>query len=108
MKMGFNSEAERITAESYKELHDDEEFAPPDTSGIPRREIFQFAHAMEAEMARHDAEKGDSWKECAIDVIQGLLSDNFEDWADAIEGSMISNAKLIDIANLAMMLWWRQ
>jgi len=71
-----------------------------------RPEIEQFAEEMEKVMLRHDAEKGDSWKELPIEHLEAGLNNEVDElnlssdyWGEMQE--------CIDIANYAMMLFHR-
>jgi hypothetical protein len=71
-----------------------------------RPEIMAFAEAMEAEMARHDEEKGDSWKAMPKDDLLDMLGDCFENWWNEYnEGYETEGHDYIAIANYAMMIW---
>ena len=72
-----------------------------------RPEILAFADAMEAEMASHDAEKGDSWKEMDKDKLSSLMFDSLWGWNVQWSENKIKPSHLIDIANFCMMLHWR-
>jgi len=74
----------------------------------PRTEILTFADAMEAEMSRHDAEKGDSWKECDINELSDGMGEAVEQWWNNYEYGYEQDADhYLDIANFCMMLWHR-
>ena len=81
--------------------------ADKNLKNTPRSEILAFADAMEVEMARHDAEKGDSWKEMDLPSLITLFSKAMAEWYDYKINSEDNINQLIDIANLAMMLRWR-
>ncbi|MCQ1534820.1 hypothetical protein FTO70_03765 [Methanosarcina sp. KYL-1] len=77
-----------------------------------RPEITAFAEAMEKTMQKHDAEKGDSWKKLDVHNLET------EFWMEVEElgclqddGIPITSPdaihELLDIANMAMMLFCR-
>jgi len=77
-----------------------------------RREIQEFAEAMEEVMQKHDAEKGDSWKSMPLHTLEHLLLSEVREWNASrlrhIDGENHPKEKeVIDIANIAMMLWHR-
>jgi hypothetical protein len=73
-----------------------------------RPEIMAFAEAMEAEMARHDPEKGDSWKTMPVDKLSDIMGELVESWwHDYAEDYETPAHDYVDIANLAMMIWHR-
>ena len=74
---------------------------------LPRPEILAFADAMEAEMARHDAEKGDSWKDCPLGILRYEFSEAIEEWYSTARDHNIDPDHYLDIANFCMMLHWR-
>jgi len=71
-----------------------------------RKEIKEFAEVMEKEMQRHDPKKGDSWKSMPIEGLKDILEGAIEDYRYAGD-YWEEMEELIDIANLAMMLWHR-
>ncbi len=73
-----------------------------------RPELKEFMLACEAELKRHDTEKGDSWKEMELPSLITLFSVAMANWYDKPIKSQENNDQLIDIANFAMMLWYRQ
>jgi len=70
-----------------------------------RDEVRKFADEMEKELRRHDPEKGDSWKELDIVRLDGLLAKAYLCWGYGPEKNR--RDELIDLANIAMMLWHR-
>jgi hypothetical protein len=79
-----------------------------------RPEIMEFAIAMEAEMARHDAEKGDSWKFVfmladyyadKLGLLLGCLEKIKESQTETEFNEEILAHEAIDIANYCMMIW---
>ena len=73
-----------------------------------RPEILAFAEAMELEMSRHDAEKGDSWKDCEIDDLEDGMGEAVEQWWNNYEYGYEQDVEhYLDIANFCMMLHWR-
>ena len=71
-----------------------------------RPEVEQFAEEMEEVMQKHDAEKGDSWKSMPIKDLEEILEGVIEDYRYAGD-YWEEMEELIDIANVAMMLWHR-
>jgi len=73
-----------------------------------RPEILAFADAMEAEMAKHDAKKGDSWKEMGFpDLCQMMFRLASDMYVREIKNLHDDPHDFIDLANYAMMLHWR-
>lgn len=73
---------------------------------LPRTEILAFAGGMEAEMSRHDAEKGDSWKDCELDDLHDGMGEAVEQWWNNYEYGYEQDADhYLDIANFCMKLW---
>lgn len=72
---------------------------------LVRREIKAFAFQMEMEMRRHDPKKGDSWKTMNLGELRTLFSKSHRNWLWSLTDN--ERHQLIDIANLAMMLWHR-
>ena len=67
-----------------------------------RKEILEFAEQMEMVMQENDGDKGDSWKNLSIDFLDEKIDEEFYEWFESGD-----KAELIDIANVAMMLWHR-
>lgn len=67
-----------------------------------RPEIVDFAQAMERQMAKHDKERGDSWKAATHLYLQSRMQEEVEESMseDAVIGEWI------DIANFCMMIYW--
>jgi hypothetical protein len=76
---------------------------------ILREEIKDFADAMELVLRKHDKEKGDSWKDMSpFDLLYILEKEYLEldgEWVEGDKERM--RAELIDVANIAMMIWHR-
>jgi len=81
-----------------------------------RPEIILFAEAMESAMRAHDAEKGDSWKECHIYELLIGLNKKFVKVTRAIYTLMHKDENLgkkelkietVDLANYCAMVWNR-
>jgi NTP pyrophosphatase (non-canonical NTP hydrolase) len=77
-----------------------------------RPEILQFAQQMELIMRKHDGNKGDSWKTCNVKfLISKLDEEYYEFFRETAHKSGISEScagELVDVANVAMMLWNRK
>jgi hypothetical protein len=82
-----------------------------ETKPTIRPEIMAFAGAMEAEMARHDVENGDSWKDdyCDIDFLSYKACEHahnlYTSYGMIIKDNEVLAHEAIDIANFAMMIW---
>lgn len=88
-----------------------------------RPEIRAFAELMEMTMRKHDPKKGDSYKTCCLEFLHIKLHEEFneadtalEDWGsydfehlseNGIEKAKRASGELIDLANIAMMLYIR-
>ena len=77
-----------------------------------RKKIKDFAEAMEEVMQKHDAEKRNSWKSMQLHTLEHLLLSEVREWnanrLGHIDGVNHPKEKeVIDIANIAMMLWYR-
>lgn len=64
-----------------------------------------FAGYMLMYMDKHQKMKGDSWKTCDIEFLEDKLS---EEMTEYVFSKCEDKAELIDIANVAMMLWLRK
>lgn len=73
-----------------------------------RKEIKEFAEEMERVMKKHDKKKGDSWKEEGIDCDDYLWEKLDEEYIECVHESADIKKELIDLANVSMMLWWRE
>lgn len=80
-----------------------------------RTEVMEFAEAMERVLKENDKEKGDSWKRMEVSRLELLLTREISELCDASfkkNGSKERRAelrkKLIDVSNLAMMVWQRK
>ena len=96
----------RSILQSFREVLEIYEKELQEEKDKMRAEIQEFAEAMEKEMQRHDPEKGDSWKSMPIKDLEEILDGVIEDYryaGDYWEGM----EELIDVANIAMMLWHR-
>ena len=71
-----------------------------------RKEIKEFAEAMESIMKRHDGTKGDSWKTVSIKHLEECLEREFEEWKSD-KKTVIGKREVIDVANICMMLFHR-
>ena len=69
-----------------------------------RKEIKEFAEEMEIVMQKHDARKGDSWKRMDLCYLNKLFQEEIVEYQKA-ERADVSRDELIDIANIAMMIW---
>jgi hypothetical protein len=72
-----------------------------------RKELSDFAESMEKELARHDKTKGSSWKTMFVEELEGILPTNIEEWQETLQGESAKDT-YIGIANLCMMLWYRE
>lgn len=72
--------------------------------GEMRIEIQEFAEEMERIMQNHDSKKGDSWKHMHIRELEELLEKEYHEWQHEL---FPDSKECVDLANLAMMLWWR-
>ena len=64
-----------------------------------------FSGYMLMYMDKHQKNKGDSWKTCDIEFLEDKLQ---EEMAEYTRSNCEDKAELIDIANIAMMLWLRK
>jgi len=71
-------------------------------SDIPRKAVLVFADAMEDVLRKHDSVKGDTWTFCDPRFLESKLTEEFQEW----QGSH-DPRELVDLANLAMMVWTR-
>jgi hypothetical protein len=70
-----------------------------------RQEIREFAEEMERIMLKHDHRKGDTWKSSNMG---DFLIDKFhEEFKESVEIGA-DPSEFVDVANIAMMLWWRK
>ena len=69
-----------------------------------RAEIMLFAEEMERVMRKHDAEKGDSWKNIPTEYLLLKLQ---EEYGEASVDTQKNPMELVDLANVAMMLFYR-
>ena len=117
--MSLQQKLERMksinVSDDYKQALDDvidildqEEKCYCNAWGMPRirPELKEFMLACEAELKRHDAIKGDSWKNMSLRELEGLFNEHYAEWLNTLEGDYLAEG-YIDIANLAMMLWHR-
>jgi NTP pyrophosphatase (non-canonical NTP hydrolase) len=85
---------------------------------MPRKDIVDFAEAMEAKMAKYDRSRGDSWKEENFEFLMDRLDEErdelYEKSGLEMEFEMMSNDDLEslikeapDVANFAMMIWFQ-
>jgi hypothetical protein len=73
-----------------------------------RPEVREFADEMERELRKHDLKKGDSWKTMDEVVLSYMLTDVWDKLDDLDhENPEQECSELIDLANIAMMLWHR-
>lgn len=70
-------------------------------------ELKEFVLEMESELKRHDREKGDSWKSMPMSELVDIFYTSMckLKYVDVVDGKECN--QLIDIANLAMMVWYR-
>lgn len=80
-----------------------------------RPDVLKFAYAMEMTLRKHDAKKGDSWKSCEISFLEQKLDEEYKEYVNESAKfyhwepvSETAAFELIDIANMAMMLWHRK
>lgn len=75
---------------------------------IYRFELREFADEMERELRKHDPKKGDSWRTMGEVVLYEQLVDVFEKLENLDhKNPRQERSELVDLANLAMMLWHR-
>ena len=77
---------------------------------IPRKELREFAAAMELELQRHDPLKGDSWKRMnhnQLTFMLGTVIGRFHKLTTLTLDPAQMRAELVDMANVAMMLYHR-
>ena len=68
-----------------------------------RKELEQFAKAMELKLCEKDPEYGDSWKTMPV----GELLDRLRMEIEEFHFNPEDKSELIDIANVCMMIWYR-
>jgi len=71
-----------------------------------RIEIELFAQAMDVKLDKKQLEYGNSWKDCPIQFLNERLQEEVQELKDSISINEVHN-KLVDVANLCMMLWYR-
>jgi hypothetical protein len=75
---------------------------------ILRDEVKDFANAMERVLLANDEEKGDSWKAMPLATLRTLLDREIMEWGAARQNYItIEKKELLDIANMAMMVYHR-
>lgn len=78
-----------------------------------RRVVQDFAEAMEKKLAEKDAEYGTTWTTCSIEFLYDRLMREIEEFKEEYHGVPVfieteeSIKELVDIANVAMMLYHR-
>ena len=74
---------------------------------VTRPEIHRFAEAMQVTLDKHQEEKGDSWKKMSFLELKKILHQQItKNIHTAKQGENIKG--FVDVANLCMMLWYRQ
>lgn len=78
-----------------------------------RPEIMEFAEAMELTMRKHDAKKGDSWKDCTISFLGRKLQEEYNETEHEFYNLLFSSSnnlksESVDLANVCMMIWNRK
>jgi NTP pyrophosphatase (non-canonical NTP hydrolase) len=72
---------------------------------ILRKEVKEFAQAMELTLRKHDPKKGkDSWKKDSYGSLFMHLSEEVQETMEATHPHEIEK-EAIDVANMAMMIW---
>ncbi len=71
-----------------------------------RPEVMEFALLMEETLKKHDLEKGDSWKTSKGSYLASELVGGFNKFFNNTDPDG-SKLQLIDIANIALMLYFR-
>jgi hypothetical protein len=71
-----------------------------------REDLEEFVLEMEKVLAKHDKNKGDSWKDCDIKFLENKLKEEFDEW-NSLDNRHKKGDETIDIANICMMLWHR-
>ncbi len=90
---------EKVMAKVYDNLSDR-------MSSI-RPELQLFVQAMEVKLCRHDEKKGDSWRTCERSFLESKLTEEFFEWKGAGEKGIQDRKELVDLANVALFLWYR-
>lgn len=79
-------------------------------SGLLRKEVRDFAHAMEAKLQQNDDKGG--WEECEVSYLFNLLLKEIVELHEAIVMNQLSltipkaiKNECIDVANFAMMIY---
>lgn len=75
-----------------------------------RPSVQAFAEAMEAKLRTHDEAKGtEGWKHDRFDALDSHLLEEWGELREAIDSQFSTDSwvsdELIDLANLAMMIW---
>jgi len=71
-----------------------------------REDLEEFILEMEKVLAKHDEQKGNSWKTCDIKFLENKLIEEFEEWKNQPKRTGKGD-ETVDIANVCMMLWHR-
>jgi len=80
-----------------------------------RKEIEEFGQAMDDEMATHDDERGDEWRELTVNFLIQRLANEYHEFLSALAAQDANRnydknkarKELVDTANFCMMLWHR-
>ena len=74
-----------------------------------RKEVLEFAEEMERIMSLHDPIKGNSWRADPSSNCDDFLWEKLgEEYEESVNENADVEKELIDLANIAMMLWWRK
>lgn len=66
----------------------------------------QFVEKMKLTLDLNQERKGDSWKTCKIEFLEGKLCEEIQEYLEA-KTPMTKANELVDVANVAMMLYNR-
>ncbi len=69
-----------------------------------RKEVKEFAEAMEIILRKHDNKKGDSWKRLDMEYLFSILGEEYE---EAKYSGKDNHLEFVDLANVCMMLYHR-
>lgn len=74
-----------------------------------RKEIQEAAHQLEAALAAHDDERGDSWKDEGVGYLLARLDGEVGELKEAIDGADMDAAaqEAIDVTAFGVFLYWR-
>ena len=71
-----------------------------------RKDVREFAEAMEKTLQKHDPKKGDSWKTLSTHYLWQCLN---QEWNEVNTTNLNNgNREFVDLANVCMMLYHRK